>query len=114
MNNDEQADNSRIFFSAKEKKQLQLTPAQETERALAAIRKACGRHGKKSFNLYWLGRRNVLEVLDMGPSHPSYKGVVATLKDYPVEAQHIADGNNFEHGFHAGVVAFSRLINATT
>ena len=105
-------DDGRIFFSTKEKKQRQLTPAQEAQRALAAIREACGRHGEKSFDLYWLGRRVVQDVLDMGPSHPSHKGVVAALKDHPVEAQKIADGDSWEHGFHAGVVAFSRLVNS--
>ena len=111
-NEDANDDGGRTFFSAKEKKQRQLTPAQEAQRALAAVREACGRHGEKSFDLYWLGRRHVQEVLDIGPSHPSHSGVVAALKDYPEEAQKIADGDQWEHGFHAGVVAFSRLINA--
>jgi hypothetical protein len=105
-------DGSHIFFSAKEKKQGQLTSAQEAERALAAIREACGRHGGKSFDLYWLGRRGVQAVLDAGPSHPSHAGVVAALEDHPEEAEKIADGDSWEHGFHAGVVAFSRLVNS--
>ena len=105
-------DGDRTFFSAKEKKQRELTPAQEAQRALAAVREACRRHGEKSFDLYWLGRRVVQEVLDEGLSHPSHSGVVAALKDHPVEAQKIADGDAWEHGFHAGVVAFSRLCNS--
>ena len=105
-------DSACTFFSTKEKKKRQLTPAQEAQRALAAVREACGRHGEKSFDLYWLGRRVVQDVLDEGPSHPSHTGVVAALKDHPEEAQKIADGDAWEHGFHAGVVAFSRLVNS--
>jgi len=111
-NSEEANDDDVRFFSTKEKKKRELTPAQEAQRALAAIREACGRHGEKSFDLYWLGRRNVQEVLDMGPSHPSYSGVVKCLKDYPEEAQKIADGDDWQHGFHANGVAFSRLINS--
>jgi hypothetical protein len=88
--------------------------AGEPERALAAVRSGCGKHGEMSFDLYWLGRQCVQEVEHVGPSHPCHSGVTKVLADYPEVARKIADGDDHAHGYHGGVVAFSRLVNSLT
>ena len=84
----------------------------EPERALAAVRRGCGKHGELSFDLYWLGRQCVQEVEHRGPAHPSHSGVTKVLADCPEVARKIADGDEHAHGYHGGVVAFSRLVNS--
>ena len=40
-----------------------------------------------------------------------WPGAIFSFQDSPDEARKIADGDEWQHGFHAGVVAFSRLIS---
>ena len=104
----------RAFFSSEEKAQIELPPDEETKRALAAVRALIEREEEKAFDLYWLGRRNVDEVL-ADPGHPSYSSVNQVLAKYPQEAQEIADGDAWKHGVAAGkLVILRRLLGLVT
>jgi hypothetical protein len=96
-------------FSYKEKAQIELPPDEETNRALAAVRALIEREEKKAFDLYWLGRRNVDEVL-ADPDHPSFASVNEVFAKYPQEAQEIADGDAWKHGVAAGKLAILRRL----
>lgn len=81
------------------------------ERVLGRVEDAakfCG--ADKGFDLHWLGRRDVHEVLEAGSVHPSYHAVVQILKAHPKEAEAIANGDTWETGFWSGVCATGRLI----
>ena len=59
----------------------------------------------KAFDLYWLGRRNIEEAMN-GPGRPAIERIMATYE----EAQRIANGDRWEHGYWAGTLTFARLI----
>ena len=59
----------------------------------------------KAFDLYWLGRRNIEEAMT-GPGRPAIERIMATYE----EAQRIANGDRWEHGYWAGTLTFARLI----
>lgn len=113
------ADQPRDFFSDAERTAMEKTPGDEALAALAAMNKAIKPLASKAFDLYWLGRRPVYEILANPRTHALGAGAPAirkTFNDYPEEAKKIADGDAWEHGYYAGIVAFSRLVQglATT
>ena len=68
---------------------------------------------KKGFDLHWLGRRQISDVLAQGPSHPSHSAVCKILRKHPKEATIIKNGgfeSNWEMGFWSGVCALGRLV----
>jgi len=67
----------------------------------------------KPFDLHWLGRRDINQVLDGGSPRASRPGVVEILMKYPKEGETIRNGgfeSNWEMGFWSGVVALGRLV----
>lgn len=65
----------------------------------------------KPFDLFWLGRRPVREILadeahELAASRPAIEHIMEKHN----EASEIADGDQWQHGFNAGVVAFARLV----
>ena len=76
------------------------------EAALSAVTSATENMHEKALDLYWLGRRNIEEARH-GPSGPAIERILA---DHAEEAQKIANGDVFEHGYWAGTLTFLRLI----
>lgn len=65
----------------------------------------------KGFDLHWLGRRNVSEVL-RDESHPSHTAAVSILRKYKKEGRILRKGGwqaDWEAGFWSGVCATGRL-----
>jgi hypothetical protein len=66
----------------------------------------------KGFDLHWLSRRDIDDVLAGGEPRASRPGVVDILAKYPKEAETIRKGgfeSNWESGFWSGVCATGRL-----
>ena len=102
-------DDPKSFFSGAERAAVEVSHAEEAVAAVAAILEAFEPLERKSFDLYWLGRRCVADV-EADPTHPSHSGVLQVLKKYPEEANKIANGDSWEHGYHAGMIAACRLV----
>jgi hypothetical protein len=60
----------------------------------------------KALDLYWLGRRNIEEAMN-GPGGPEIDRI---MQEHEEEAEKIANGDAWEHGFWAGTLTFLRLI----
>jgi hypothetical protein len=60
----------------------------------------------KAYDLYWLGRRDI-ETARHGPGGPAIERIMA---NHAAEAEKIANGDQWEHGYWAGTLAFARLI----
>ena len=83
------------------------------DEALSAVRAACqdactGEH----MELFWIGKRDAREIL-ADPAHELAAGapaIRAIMQQYPEQAERIIDGDAWEHGYHAGALAFARLI----
>lgn len=73
-----------------------------------AVKFACR---DKGYDLHWLGRRNVSEVVG-DESHPSHTAVVSILRKYKKEGKIMRKGDwkaNWEAGFWSGVCSTGRL-----
>ena len=61
-------------------------------------------------DLYWLGRRNVAEILS-NPRDPGHDPVKKIMNHYGGAAREISDGDQWKHGFNAGALAAMRLVS---
>jgi len=102
-------DGPQSLFSDAERASIEVSPAEEAVASVTAIREAFEPLERKSFDLYWIGRRCIADV-QADPTHPSHSGVRQVLAKYPEEANKIADGDSWEHGYHAGMIAACRLV----
>jgi hypothetical protein len=78
----------------------------EMEAVLSAVATAAEDMHEKAFDLYWLGRRNIEEARQ-GPGGPAIERI---MEEHPEEANKIANGDAWEHGYWAGTLAFLRLV----
>lgn len=106
---DEGSEPPQWLFSDEERAAMERAPPDEALTAVAAIKETFEPLERKSFDLAWLGRRCVADV-EADPSHPSHSGVVQVLANHPEEAEKIANGDAFEHGYHTGMMAACRLV----
>jgi hypothetical protein len=93
-------------MSAQNRNYSNRSDAAKIEAALSAVTSVTENMHEKAFDLYWLGRRNVEEARH-GPGGPTIERILA---DHAEEAQKIANGDVWEHGYWAGTLTFLRLI----
>jgi hypothetical protein len=74
--------------------------------ALSAVTTATEDMHEKAFALYWLGRRDIEEARH-GPGGPAIDRI---MEEHVEEAEKIANGDAWEHGYWAGTLSFLRLI----
>ena len=81
---------------------------EELKQALDAVKKTAGAFGEKYFDLVWLSRRNIEEVLaDL--DHPSHESVVEILQTRPREVDELYGEGDWRNGFNNGMLAACRL-----
>eukprot|EP01047_Picozoa_sp_COSAG01_P077800 COSAG01_NODE_14145_length_1491_cov_1.500718_2_plen_129_part_00 len=97
-------------MSAQNRNYSNRSDAAKIEAALSAVTSVTENMHEKAFDLYWLGRRNIEEARH-GPSGPAIERILA---DHAEEAQKIANGDVWEHGYWAGTLTFLRLIQGLT
>jgi hypothetical protein len=74
----------------------------KVEAALFAVTNATENMHDKALDLYWLGRRNIEEATN-GPGGPAIGRI---MQEHEEEAEKIANGDAWEHGFWAGTLTF--------
>jgi hypothetical protein len=83
--------------------------AARLQAALSAVTTATENMHAKASDLYWLGRRNI-EQARHGPGGPAIERI---MSEHEEEADKIASGDTWEHGYWAGTLAVLRLAAAT-
>ena len=81
---------------------------EELKQALDAVKKTAAEFGERYFDLVWLSRRNIDEVLaDL--DHPSHESVVKILQTRPRDVEELYREGDWRNGFNNGMLAACRL-----
>lgn len=81
---------------------------EELRQALDAVKNTADEFDSKYFDLVWLSRRNIDEVL-ADPDHPSHEGVVRILQTRSRDVRQLYEDGEWQNGFNNGMLAACRL-----